>query len=246
MQRLDKILSEAGCGSRRELKSAIRAGRVTVNGETVRDEAEKFDETSAEIFFDGAPVELRRPVLLMLHKPAGYVTSTDDPVSPTVMELIPEKYASFGVAPAGRLDKATEGLLLLTNDGALCHRIISPRHGIWKTYYCRHEGEAGADDIAAFEGGLTLEDGTKCLPAVLRPLGAGESLVYVQEGKYHQVRRMMAARGMPISYLKRTAEGALSLGDLAPGTWTALDFAAAQDALGKMPAEICEKTGNIF
>lgn len=246
MQRLDKILSEAACGSRKELKAAIRAGRVTVDGDVVRDEARKFDEQSAEILLDGSPVELRRQVLLMLHKPAGYVTSTDDPRSPTVMELIPEKYAAFGVAPAGRLDKATEGLLLLTNDGNLAHRIISPRHGIWKTYFCRHEGEAREADIEAFRLGLTLEDGTKCLPAVLRPLGAGESLVYVQEGKYHQVRRMMACRGMPLSYLRREAEGELALGDLAVGCWKVLDFAAAETALGKMPAYIREKTGNFF
>ena len=134
MQRLDKILSDAGCGSRKELRAAIRAGRVTVNGETVRDETKKFDETSAAIVLDGAPVELLRRVLLMLHKPAGYVTSTDDPVSKTVMELIPARYRAFGVAPVGRLDKQTEGLLLLTNDGELAHRIISPRHGVWKTY----------------------------------------------------------------------------------------------------------------
>lgn len=246
MQRLDKILSEAACGSRKALKAAIRAGRVTVNGAIARDEAEKFDETTAQIALDGEIVELRRPVLLMLHKPAGYVTSTDDPRSPTVMELIPEKYAAFGVAPAGRLDKATEGLLLLTNDGGLAHRIISPRHGIWKTYYCRHEGAASQADIDAFRLGLTLEDGTTCLPAVLRPLGSGESLVYVQEGKYHQVRRMMAARGMPLSYLRREAEGELALDDLAPGAWKALDFAAAEAALVKMPAFVREKTGNIF
>ncbi|MCI5993143.1 MAG: rRNA pseudouridine synthase [Clostridiales bacterium] len=235
MLRLDKILSDAGCGSRKELRAAIRAGRVTVNGETVRDEARKFDEKTAAIVFDGAPVALLRPVLLMLHKPAGYVTSTDDPVSKTVMELIPAHMRAFGVTPVGRLDKQTEGLLLLTNDGELAHRIISPRHGVWKTYFCEHEGEASQEDAAVFAAGLTLADGTQCLPAKLLPQGAGRSLVFVQEGKYHQVRRMMAARGMPVTYLKRLAEGGLSLNGLEKGGVRELDIAQAEAALDKLP-----------
>ncbi len=235
MQRLDKILSESGCGSRKALRAAIRAGRVTVDGACVRDEAQKFDEKTVQITLDGACVELRRSVLVMLHKPAGYVTSTDDPAAPTVMELLPARYRAFGVAPAGRLDKQTEGLLLLTNDGALAHRIISPRRGVWKTYYCEHEGAAAPADAAAFSAGLTLADGTKCLPARLSPQGAGRSLVFVQEGKYHQVRRMMAARGMPVTYLKRLAEGGLGLDGLKKGEFRELDIAAAERELDKMP-----------
>ena len=223
MQRLDKILSEAGVGSRKELKSLIRAGRVTVDGAVVRDEAKKFDEAACTIAVDGAAVEKYRKVLLMLHKPEGYVTSTDDPRDRTVMELIPERYRKFGVTPVGRLDKETEGLLLLTNDGDLAHRILSPRSGVWKTYYAEHEGTASAEDCAAFEAGLTLGDGTKCLPARLEPQGHGKSLIHVQEGKYHQVRRMMAARGMPVTYLKRIAEGGLTLGGLEKGAVAELD-----------------------
>ena len=127
MQRLDKILSEAGVASRKELKSLIRAGRVTVDGAVVREEAKKFDEAACTIAVDGAAVEKYRKVLLMLHKPAGYVTSTDDPRDRTVMELIPERYRKFGVTPVGRLDKETEGLLLLTNDGDLAHRTSRTR-----------------------------------------------------------------------------------------------------------------------
>ena len=141
----------------------------------------------------------------------------------TVMELIPERYRKFGVTPVGRLDKETEGLLLLTNDGDLAHRILSPRSGVWKTYYAEHEGTASAEDCAAFEAGLTLGDGTKCLPARLEPQGHGKSLIHVQEGKYHQVRRMMAARGMPVTYLKRIAEGGLTLGGLEKGAVAELD-----------------------
>ena len=231
MQRLDKILSEAGVASRKELKSLIRAGRVTVDGIVVRDEAKKFDEAACTIAVDGAAVEKYRKVLLMLHKPAGYVTSTDDPRDRTVMELIPERYRKFGVTPVGRLDKETEGLLLLTNDGDLAHRILSPRSGVWKTYYAEHEGEAAAEDCAAFEAGLTLGDGTTCLPARLEGQGPGKSLVHVQEGKYHQVRRMMAARGMPVTYLKRIAEGGLTLGGLEKGAVAELDVVQAENGM---------------
>lgn len=223
MQRLDKILSEAGAGSRKELKALIRAGRVTADGQTVRNEAEKFDETAVSLAIDGVQVEPYHLVVLLLNKPAGYVTSTDDPRDRTVMELIPERYRKFGVTPVGRLDKETEGLLLLTNDGDLAHRILSPRSGVWKTYYAEHEGTASAEDCAAFEAGLTLGDGTKCLPARLEPQGHGKSLIHVQEGKYHQVRRMMAARGMPVTYLKRIAEGGLTLGGLEKGAVAELD-----------------------
>ena len=231
MQRLDKILSEAGVASRKELKSLIRAGRVTVDGAVVREEAKKFDEAACTIAVDGAAVEKYRKVLLMLHKPAGYVTSTDDPRDRTVMELIPERYRKFGVTPVGRLDKETEGLLLLTNDGDLAHRILSPRSGVWKTYYAEHEGTASAEDCAAFEAGLTLGDGTKCLPARLEPQGHGKSLIHVQEGKYHQVRRMMAARGMPVTYLKRIAEGGLTLGGLEKGAVAELDVVKAENGM---------------
>ena len=224
MQRLDKLLSEAGVASRKELRGMIRAGRVRVDGQIVRDEAAKVDEGTVHVEVDGQAVEKYRKVLLMLHKPAGYVTSTDDPRDQTVMELIPERYRKLGVTPVGRLDKETEGLLLLTNDGDLAHRILSPRSGVWKTYYAEHEGRATGDDCAAFAAGLTLGDGTVCLPARLEPRDEGASLIYVQEGKYHQVRRMMASRGMPVRYLKRIAEGELTLGELARGEVLELDF----------------------
>lgn len=217
MQRLDKILSDAGAGTRSELREMIRAGRVCVDGRPVRKPEERFDERSVRITIDAEPVEKRRPVLLMLHKPAGYVTSTDDPGGPSVLELIPERFRRFGVMPVGRLDKATEGLLLFTNDGVLAHRLISPRMCVWKTYYAEHEGETDEADVRAFEEGMTLADGTRCLPARLTPLGAGKSRVQIREGKYHQVRRMLAARGKPVTYLRRDAEGTLELGALEKG-----------------------------
>ncbi len=214
MQRLDKLLSEAGVASRKDLKAMIRAGRVTVDGQVVKAPETKVDEGTARVAVDGREIGKRRPVLLMLHKPAGYVTSTEDPRDPTVMELIPETYRSMELKPVGRLDKDTEGLLLLTNDGELAHRILSPRHSVWKRYYAEHEGQAGEADVAAFAQGLILKDGDRCLPARLLPLGMGKSMVEVREGKYHQVRRMLASRGMPVTYLRRVAEGGLELGDL--------------------------------
>ena len=217
MQRLDKLLSEAGVASRKDLKTMIRAGRVTVDGQVVKSPDVKVDEQTANVCVDGVPVGKQRMILLMLHKPAGYVTSTDDPRDRTVMELIPQEYRYLDPKPVGRLDKDTEGLLLFTNDGQLAHKLLSPRHRVWKLYYAEHEGEAGAEDVAAFEAGITLKDGDQCLPARLFPQGPGRSLVEVCEGKYHQVRRMLASRGMPVTYLKRVREGGLDLGDLELG-----------------------------
>ena len=153
----------------------------------------------------------------MLNKPTGFVTATEDAKERTVMELIPAQYKHLELKPVGRLDKATEGLLLFTNDGDLLHRLISPKKEVPKVYYARHEGSAVQEDVLAFAEGLTLRDGTRCLPATLEPLGAGESLITVCEGKYHQVRRMMASRGMTVVYLERQQEGALTLGDLPRG-----------------------------
>ena len=216
MQRLDKILSEAGVASRKELKSLIRAGRVTVDGAVVREEAKKFDEAACTIAVDGAAVEKYRKVLLMLHKPAGYVTSTEDPRDPTVMELLPEQYRKMGLFPVGRLDKDTEGLLLFTNDGDLAHHLTSPKHQVEKEYYAETDGQVDQTDVAAFAEGLTLRDGTKCLSAELTVLPGGCRVV-VREGKYHQVRRMLASRGKPVTYLRREREGPLTLAGLAKG-----------------------------
>lgn len=217
MIRLDKLLSDAGVASRRELKSILKTGAVQVNGKAVADGSVRIDPTSDCVTFRGRPVEGPRRVVLMLHKPGGFVSSTEDPRDKTVMELIPERFRRQGVVPVGRLDKETEGLLLFTNDGELAHRLISPKQGVEKRYYARHEGEAGEADAAAFAAGLELRDGTRCLPALLRPLGPGESEITVTEGKYHQVRRMMASRGLPVCYLRRDSEGPLTLDGLPLG-----------------------------
>ena len=212
--RLDKYLSEAGVASRKELRAMIKGGRVTVDGETAHAPDMRIDEGSARVKVDGAPVSLPGTVVLMLHKPAGYVTSTDDPRDPTVMELLPAEYREL--FPVGRLDKETEGLLLFTNDGALCHALTSPRRQVEKEYYAETRGEVDDMDAAAFRAGMELRDGTKCLPAELRP-GEHGCYVTVREGKYHQVRRMLAARGKPVEYLRREREGSLRLGSLPLG-----------------------------
>ena len=217
MDRLDKFLCDSGVGTRSQVKVILKAGRVTVDGKTERDNGRKIDPKVNVITLDGEVLGGMRRIVLMLNKPAGFVTATEDATERTVMELLPADYKHFDLKPVGRLDKATEGLLLFTNDGDLLHRLISPKKEVPKVYYARHEGEAGAEDVEAFTSGLTLRDGTVCLPAKLEPLDPGESLITVCEGKYHQVRRMMASRGMTVLYLERRQEGPLELGDLPRG-----------------------------
>ena len=197
MERLDKFLCDSGVGTRSQVKLILKAGRVAVDGKVEKDNGRKIDSAKQVITLDGEVLGGKRRAVVMLNKPAGYVTATEDPVEKTVM--------------------ATEGLLLFTNDGDLLHRLISPKKEVPTVYYAKHEGEAGENDVAAFAEGLTLRDGTLCLPAKLEPLGPGESLVTVCEGKYHQVRRMMASRDMTVLYLERRMEGSLTLGDLPRG-----------------------------
>ena len=216
LMRLDKYLSEAGAASRRDCKQMIREGRVTVDGAVIREPERKID-TDSVVLADGREVKPSSPVLLMLHKPAGYLTAVEDATWKTVMELLPEQYANAGLKPIGRLDAETEGLLLFTNDGDLAHRILAPKRKIWKTYYAEHSGLATEEDIVAFTEGLILKDGTECLPAELRILAEGKAEIRVCEGKYHQVRRMMASRHMKVTYLRRTSVGNAELGNLPIG-----------------------------
>jgi len=217
MERLDKFLCDSGVGTRSQVKAILKTGRIAVDGKAVKDGSLKFDPEKSVVTMDGEVLGGKRRVVLMLNKPEGYVTATEDKNDRTVMELLPAEYKHLDLKPVGRLDKATEGLLLFTNDGDLLHRLISPKKEVPKIYYARHEGTATEADVAAFAAGLTLRDGLECLSAKLEPLGAGESLVTVCEGKYHQVRRMMASRGMHVVYLERQQEGNLRLGDLPRG-----------------------------
>ena len=217
MERLDKFLCDCGVGTRSQVKAILKSGCVTVDGVPERDNGRKIDPARQPVCWNGAPLGKTGQVVLLLNKPAGFVTATEDAKERTVMELLPTDLKHVDLKPVGRLDKATEGLLLFTNDGDLLHRLISPKKEVAKIYYARHEGTATEEDVRAFAEGLTLADGTKCLPAKLEPLGPGESLVTVCEGKYHQVRRMMASRRMHVEYLERRQEGTITLGDLPRG-----------------------------
>ena len=217
MERLDKFLCDSGVGTRSQVKAILKSGRVTVDGRPEKDNSRKIDPNTQTICLDGENLSGKRRIVLMLNKPEGFVTATEDKLDRTVMELLSPEYRHLDLKPVGRLDKATEGLLLFTNDGDLLHRLISPKKEVPKVYYARHEGTAGEEDVAAFAAGLTLRDGLECLPAKLEPLGAGESLITVCEGKYHQVRRMMDSRNMTVLYLERRQEGSLTLGDLPRG-----------------------------
>jgi len=222
MDRIDKLLSGTGRWSRKEAAALIRAGRVKAEGAVVLSREEKYPET-AQIQVDGETVSTQRLVYLMLNKPAGLVSATDDPREKTVLSLLPEHLRRVGLFPAGRLDKDTVGLLLLTNDGPLAHALLSPRHHVDKTYLVRVEGVLDGADEAAFRTGMVLSDGLHCLPAGLERLGPGEALVTLREGKYHQIKRMLAERGKPVIYLERLTFGPLELDrDLERGAWRPL------------------------
>lgn len=224
MNRADKLLAGTGRWSRSEAKELIRQGRVWADGRPVAKPEEKLDGDTVSLTVDGEPVACRPFIYLMLHKPGGVITATEDPRRATVMDLLPRELKKRGVFPVGRLDKDTEGLLLLTDDGDLAHRLLSPRHHVDKVYYAKVDGLLSQSDVDAFREGMVLEDGLHCLPAGLEILEGGMSAhITLREGKYHQVKRMMAARGKPVSYLKRCSMGGLALpDDLPAGEWRLL------------------------
>ena len=226
MERLDKLLTSTGRWSRSEAKRLVKEGRVLVNGHMAASPEEKYDPETVSLAVNGEAVPLRRFVYVMLHKPAGVLSATEDGRGKTVLELLPPEYRKRGLFPVGRLDKDTEGLLLLTDDGALAHELLSPKKHVDKVYYARVEGELTEADSRAFAEGMTLGDGLVCLPAGLEILTAGEkseALVTLREGKFHQIKRMLAARGKPVVYLKRLSMGTLRLDETLPkGGWREL------------------------
>lgn len=223
MERLDKIISATGKKSRREVREMVRQGRVLVDGKPAPAADMKVDPQTAVILLDGEPLGYEKFTYVMLHKPAGVLTATEDRRQETVLDLLPPELRRRALSPVGRLDKDTEGLLLLTNDGQLAHRLLSPKSHVDKVYYARVDGALEPGDIAAFAAGMTLGDGFECLPAGLEILSPTEALVTLREGKFHQVKRMLAARGKPVLYLKRLSMGRLRLDPaLAPGAWRML------------------------
>ncbi|MDR3050511.1 MAG: rRNA pseudouridine synthase [Oscillospiraceae bacterium] len=230
--RLDKLLAMAGLGARSSVRALVRGGRVTVNGGTARDPALAIDPQTAAVAVDGVPLRWRAHRHIMLHKPAGVITAAQDTRLPTVMGLLPPTLRGRGLAPVGRLDRDVTGLLLLTDDGALAHRLISPRRGIEKLYLATVDGPLDAEDISAFAQGLALRDGP-ALPATLTVLRSApqeaQALCAVREGRFHQVKRMFAARGRAVTCLQRLAIGPLRLDEtLAPGAWRELNAAEAR------------------
>ena len=222
-ERIQKILSGAGICSRRKAEEYLNAGRVQVNGR-VAALGEKADPQRDHIQVDGvALTQPRRHTYLMLHKPRGYVTTlSDEKGRKTVAQLVAD--CGVRVWPVGRLDMDSEGLLLLTNDGPLAHRLLSPRHHVDKTYFVRVDGALDREDAEAFAAGMTLADGLACLPAGLELLDTPDAaIVTLREGKYHQIKRMLAQRGKPVVYLKRLTMGPLSLDPaLEKGEWRPL------------------------
>lgn len=223
MERLDKLLAGTGKWSRREVKALVRQGLVRVDGRLAASAEDKLDPAAAIITVAGETISLCRFTYVMLHKPAGVLTATEDRKQPTVLDLLPPELRRIGLAPVGRLDKDTEGLLLLTNDGELAHRLLSPKYHVDKRYLARVDGELSAADAEAFARGMTLGDGLECLPAGLEVLPDRVCVVTLREGKFHQVKRMLAARGAPVLYLKRLSMGPLVLEDsLAAGAYRLL------------------------
>lgn len=223
MERLDKLLAGTGKWSRREVKALVRQGLVRVDGRLAASAEDKLDPAAAIITVAGETISLCRFTYVMLHKPAGVLTATEDRKQPTVLDLLPPELRRIGLAPVGRLDKDTEGLLLLTNDGELTHRLLSPKYHVEKRYFARVDGELSAADAEAFARGMTLGDGLECLPAGLELLPGHACIVTLREGKFHQVKRMLAARGAPVLYLKRLSMGPLTLDDsLAAGAYRLL------------------------
>lgn len=223
LERLDRRIAATGKWSRKEARDLIRAGRVSVEGAVCRAPEAKVGE-DAPVTVDGLPICADRPVYLVLHKPAGVVSSTDEPGERTVLDLLGEEYRNIGLFPAGRLDKDTEGLLLLTNDGPLAHRLLAPKSHVDKVYYVEVSGVLDREDVEAVRRGVALGDGYECLPGELELLSSNSAHITLHEGKYHQVKRMLASRGKPVTYLKRVRFGPLTLDDSLPrGAWRPLN-----------------------
>ncbi|EQF27502.1 pseudouridine synthase family protein [Clostridioides difficile CD160] len=213
-QRIDKILSNLGYGSRSEIKKYCKQGSVVVNGSEVSNPGTQVDTENDEILFNGEEVVYREYIYLMMNKPDGYISATTDKYDPTVLDLIDLSYLAFEPFPVGRLDKDTEGLLVLTNDGKLSHRVLSPKKHVPKTYYAKIDGVVTEEDVEAFVEGVVLDDGYKTMPSQLNILKSddeSEIELTIHEGKFHQVKRMFESVGKKVVYLKRLSMGNLKL-----------------------------------
>lgn len=213
--RLDKLLSNMGKGTRSEMKDALKYGQIKVNGVVVRTGKDKVDVAVDEVLYRNEPVIYKKYIYLVMNKPQGVISATEDKVHKTVIDLIDDAYMHYDLFPVGRLDIDTEGLLIITNDGELTHNLLAPKKHVPKTYFAIVEGQVGIDAIEAFELGVILDDGYKCKPAELTihkyEGGQSEVSLTIHEGKFHQVKRMFEATGSFVVYLKRIEMNALKL-----------------------------------
>lgn len=227
MERIDKILSNLGYGTRKDLKNIVKNGMVQVNGITIKDSAMKVDPEKDKIVINGEEIFYREFIYLMMNKPAGVISATFDNKDETVIDLLEVEHQVFEPFPVGRLDKDTVGLLLLTNDGDLNHRLISPKWKVDKVYFAKIDQKVTEEDIEKFKHGITLDDGYRCKEAILEIQKASEEgseiVLTIQEGKFHQVKRMFEAVGKKVTYLKRIEFGTLPLDeDLEEGEYREL------------------------
>ena len=212
--RVDKLLSNVGVASRAELKKYCKQGLISVNGKVINNPGVQVDSESDDIRFNGEKIVYREFVYIILNKPDGYISATFDKYDPIVLDLIDQSYLVFEPFPVGRLDKDTEGLLVLTNDGQLAHRVLSPKKHVPKTYYAKIQGKVTEEDILAFEKGVILDDGYETMPSQLKILKSddmSEIELTIHEGKFHQVKRMFESVGKKVVYLKRLSMGKLKL-----------------------------------
>lgn len=212
--RVDKLLSNVGVASRAELKKYCKQGLISVNGKVINNPGIQVDSENDEVMFNGEKIVYREFIYIMLNKPDGYISATFDKHDPIVLDLIDSSYLVFEPFPVGRLDKDTEGLLVLTNDGQLSHRVLSPKKHVPKTYYAKIQGRVTEEDILAFEKGVILDDGYETMPSQLKILKSddiSEIELIIHEGKFHQVKRMFESVDKKVVYLKRISMGKLKL-----------------------------------
>ncbi len=215
MERLDKVISNSGYGSRKDVKKLIKSGYVEVDGKKIKSSDIQVDVKINEIKINGEAINYRKFIYLLMNKPKGTVSATFDNYDKTVIDLLSEYHKSFEPFPVGRLDKDTVGLLILTNDGELNHKLISPKWHVDKVYYAEINRQVDEEDIYAFKEGIVLDDGYKCMPALLEVIKSDENgssvKVTIQEGKFHQVKRMFLSRNKEVVYLKRISFGLINL-----------------------------------